>query len=104
ESVDDFLFIVLVVVFTQLQREQNVLTYGHGIEQRARLEHHGHLLPDHAHFRFGHVGGVLITDADTALVGFDKTHDVSQAHGLTHAASPNDDQRLAGIQVKVDVD
>ena len=52
QPVDDVFLVLLVVVFAQFERKQNILGDGQRIEQRARLENHGHLAADAVHLGF----------------------------------------------------
>ena len=47
-----------------------------------------------------HLGDIGIGDEDVAGIGLKESHDVAQAHGLTNAASPDDGQRLAGVDAE----
>ena len=54
QSLDDILFVLLVVVFAQFQRKQNILGHGEGIEQGPGLKNHRHFTPDAVHLGFAY--------------------------------------------------
>ena len=97
QSVDDVLFVLLVVIAAQFETEQDVLGDGQRVEKRARLEDHGDFFSNLAQLRLGGAGYVCMGDDDLALIGFEKSHNVAQAYGLADAAASNDDKRLTGV-------
>ena len=56
-----------------------------------------------AQFRFGHVVMSVVSDNYLPLVGLQEAHDVPEAHGLADAAAADDGERLAGIDIKIDI-
>src|SRR3982751_4122697 len=90
QAVDYFFLVLFVIVFPQLQREQNVFAYRQGIKKSAGLEHHRYFPADLSQVILSAVRDVRIRNDYPARIGFHESHDVAQCYGLTNAAASYD--------------
>lgn len=104
EPADDLPAVGLVVIFAELEGEEDVLADGEGIEEGAALEDHGDFAADEAEVGFGEVCDVLVSDDDAAGIGFEETHDVVEADALANTGAADDGEGLAGVRVKRAID
>src|SRR5262249_49127563 len=86
----------LVEIGVLAQRKGDVLEDGHGVEERASLEHHAELAPDPEERALRELGDVLVVDQDAAALRPDEPGDQPQQGALAAPAPAEDDRHGTG--------
>ncbi len=103
QAVDDLVNLFLFQPAALAQGKRHVLADRQRIEERPVLKDHGDLLADALQLLLGIVSDVFVGHPDASAVRLEKAHDVMERNRFSHAASPQDADRLAGHHVEAHV-
>src|SRR5262249_41846100 len=87
QTVYDLKNLVFAQVFALPKRKGDILTNGQRIEQSATLKDHSDFLADTLEVLFAVIGDVFVGDDNSARVRLEKSENMLQRYGFSHAAA-----------------